>query len=337
MAQEIAAIPDVVARQPEGLAQPLKELIARLGRRPPRVVVTRARGSSAHAATFGKHMIERYLGLPVAEAAPSIASVYGQRLDLRDQLVLAISQSGKSDDLIAFVDQAAASDALTVAVTNDGNSPLATACDITMPIGAGQELSVAATKTFVATVCALLALTALWSRNRLLETAVQRLPQRLGKASGLDWGQGIGALATRRASLVTIGRGPTLGIAREAALKLKETCNLHAEAFSGAEFLHGPVTLVSDQYPVLMFMPTDVAAPGMRALAADLRMKKTNLFVAEPGENAPGRLPALAAEQPEADALCLVQSFYAMALRLAERLGVDVDRPRNLNTITRTT
>ena len=137
-------------------------------------------------------------------------------------------------------------------------------------------------------------------------------------------------------SMVAIGRGPTLAIAREASLKLKETCRLHAEAFSGAEFLHGPVALVSSRYPVLMLMPTDAAAQGMRQLAADLQAKGTALFATESGGSGAGRLPALTADHPETDAVCLIQSFYAMLIRLAERLGTDVDRPRHLRKVTRT-
>jgi glucosamine--fructose-6-phosphate aminotransferase (isomerizing) len=144
-----------------------------------------------------------------------------------------------------------------------------------------------------------------------------------------------GALAGA-SSLVTIGRGPTLPIAREASLKLKETCHLHAEAFSGAEFLHGPVALVSPRYPVLMFMPTDEAAPGMAGLAAALRRKGTALFTTQAGVGRDGRLPALASDHPETDAVCLIQSFYAMLIGLAERLGANVDRPRHLKKVTRT-
>ena len=127
-------------------------------------------------------------------------------------------------------------------------------------------------------------------------------------------------------SLVTTGRGPTLAIAREAALKLKETCNLHAEAFSGAEFLHGPVALVSPDYPILMFMPTDAAAEGMQRLAADLRGKGAALFTSGT-ETGGGVLPALAPDQPEADAVCLIQSFYCMIVRLADALGMDAGSP----------
>jgi len=334
-AQEIAAAPQVVAQQATALAEPLARLVARLAHTPPQVVVTCARGSSAHAATFGKHLIERYLGIPVAAAAPSIASVYRRSLRLKDQLVLVISQSGKSDDLIAFAEAAHRAGAVTVAVTNDSAAPLAATCPFVLPIGAGPELSVAATKTFVATVAALIRLTAAWTGMQELSTALARLPPRLAAAAELDWRPAADALAGAN-SLVTIGRGPTLAIAREAALKLKETCNLHAEAFSGAEFLHGPVALVSARYPVLMFMPGDAAAAGLAELATWLSGKGSILFATAPGGGAPHRLAALPAEQPETDAVCLIQSFYTLIVSLAERLGTDIDRPRNLNKVTRT-
>jgi glutamine---fructose-6-phosphate transaminase (isomerizing) len=335
MAHEIAEAPHAVAWQAAGLAQPIAELVARLKRRPPQVVVTCARGSSAHAATYAKHLIERSIGAPVAEAAPNITSVYGRRLNLRDQLFLAISQSGRSDDLIEMTLSASSAGALTVAMVNATDGPLTRVCDIVLPIGAGPELSVAASKTFVATLSAIQRLVAVWTSDAALTRAVDALPELLAEATALDWSEATTALG-RTTSLVTIGRGPTFAIAREASLKLKETCNLHAEAFSGAEFLHGPVALAAARYPILMFMPNDQAAPGMLQLAADLRRKGVSLLATESGNPAPGRLPALPPQHPEADAVCLVQSFYAMLIRLAERLGLDVDRPRHLQKVTRT-
>lgn len=335
MAEELAEAPMVVLRQEEVLARPIAELVARLERRPPRVVVTCARGSSAHAAAFGKHLIERYVGIPVAPAAPSISSIYGGELRLKDELVLAISQSGRSEDLLAMTRSAKRSGALTVAVTNAEDSPLAQSCDVVLPICAGPELSVAATKTFIGTAAALARLVAVWSGNDYMERAISRLPERLASAAALDWSSVVPTLADA-ASLVIIGRGSTLAIAREAALKLKETCHRHAEAFSGAEFMHGPVSLVSGRYPILMLMPTDEAAPGMSDLADELRRMGSALFVAGPRAASPGGLPALIADQPEADAICLIQSFYAMAVQLAERLKVDVDRPRHLKKVTNT-
>jgi glucosamine--fructose-6-phosphate aminotransferase (isomerizing) len=334
-ALEIREAPEAVRGQQRTLAQPVAEFAARLKRRPPQVVVTCARGSSAHAATFGKHLIERYLGIPVAAAAPNIASVYGGKLHLRDQLFLGISQSGSSADLIAMAERARASGAVTACIVNATDSPLAAECDIVLPMNAGLELSVSATKTFIATLSALLRLTAAWTGDLKMADAVDRLPDRLAAASDLDWSLALDALAGA-ASLVTIGRGPTLAIAREAALKLKETCNLHAEAFSGAEFLHGPVALVSPEYPILMFNPADAAAKGMRQLAANLREKDTALFTTDRDEDPGGGLPVLPPDHADADAVCLIQSFYVMVVRLAQRLGTDVDRPRYLRKVTST-
>lgn len=331
MAAELKEAPEAVRRQTPGLSQPLKELIARLRRVPPSLVVTCARGSSAHAATFGKHLIERHIGIPVAAAAPNIATVYRRRMRLKNQLLLTISQSGRSDDLTEFTEMAKAAGAVTVAIVNDTDSPLAVASDIAMPMAAGPELSVAATKSFVTSLTVLLRFTAAWSEDEPLHAAVERLPERLTGTTALDWSAALGALATAN-SLITIGRGPTLAVAREAALKLKETCGLHAEAFSGAEFRHGPVTLVSPLYPVLLFMPTDEAATGLRELAADLRRKGAALFSTGHDE----ALPALAPDHPDADAVCLIQSFYALAVRIAGERGTDVDRPRHLQKVTRT-
>ena len=335
MAEEIREAPGAVARQENELRPPLLDLVRRLRLQPPRVVVTCARGSSAHAATFGKHLIERAIGVPVAAAAPSISTVYGRRLALDGQLFLAVSQSGRSDDLIEQTQAAKAAGALTAALVNDATSPLAATCDIALPMAAGPEISVAATKTFVASLAALLRLVGLWAEDPSMARATDDLPARLEAASALDWGAALDRLVEAE-SLVTIGRGPTLAIAREASLKLKETCHLHAEAFSGAEFLHGPVTLVSSRYPVLLFMPGDAAAPGLARLAENLRDKDASLFVAGPGAEVRERLPALPVGQPDADAICLIQTFYGLAGRLAALRGLDVDRPRHLQKVTRT-
>ena len=187
MEAEMREAPDVVARQSELLARPLCELAIRLKQMPPDVVVTCARGSSAHAANFGKYLIERHLGVPVAAVAPSIMTIYRRRLRLRRQLFLTISQSGRSDDLVEAASSAKTFGALTVAIVNDTGSPLASACDIVLPMAAGQELSVAATKTFIASVAILLNLTANWASEHAIKVALDRLPDRLSTAVQLDW------------------------------------------------------------------------------------------------------------------------------------------------------
>ena len=335
MVSDMREAPEAVRRQDEVLAGVLPALAERLLRKPPQVVVTCARGSSAHAATFAKHLIERYLGIVVAAAAPSITTIYHQRLRLADQLFVAISQSGESSDIIEQAVAARACGALTACITNELGSALAQASEFVLPMAAGPELSIPATKTFVASVAALARLVAFWAKSTALASALRALPDRLAAASELDWSCLLESFADAE-SLVAIGRGPTLAIAREAALKLKETSDLHAEPFSAAEFLHGPIALVSPRYPVLMFAPTDAAAAGMTQLATDLRAKGAAAFITSSEKSTPDRLPALPPHHPETDAICLVQSFYAMAVRLAALRGRNADRPRHLRKITRT-
>ena len=336
MAGELREAAAAVRRQTQTLAEPLSALARRLIRQRPRVIVTCARGSSAHAATFGKHLFERHLGVPVAAAALNIASVYHRSLDLRDQMLLVISQSGRSDDLIETAAMARAAGAITAAIVNDLTGPLAQTVEIVLPLAAGPELSVAATKSFVASLAALLQLVATWTGDAAMAAACARLPNRLAEAGELDWSPAIEPLA-RATSMVAVGRGPTLAIAREAALKLKETCDLHAEAFSAAEFRHGPIALVSSAYPILALAPTDESAVGLAKLVADLRRKGAHVFVTAPGSARRGRrLPVLDSDHPDADAICLIQSFYAFLVRLAAHRGTDVDRPRHLQKVTRT-
>jgi glutamine---fructose-6-phosphate transaminase (isomerizing) len=334
MASELAEAPAAVLAQAHEFAAPLAALMARLARRSPDVVVTCARGSSAHAATFAKHLIERYVGIPVAAAAPNITSVYHRRLALKDQLFLAISQSGSSDDLIETAAAARAADAVTAAIVNDARSPLAKTCEFVLPMAAGPELSVAATKTFIASLSASLRLIAQWSGDKNIGAACERLPARLARAAELDWSEALPPL-TRATALIAIGRGPTLAIAREAALKLKETCALHAEAFSSAEFRHGPMALVTDALPVLMLTPGDASAMGFADLAADLRTAGARVLTAG-ADGASGGLPALAPDQADADAICVIQSFYAFLLRLAQARGANADQPPHLQKVTRT-
>src|SRR5213080_3157065 len=160
---ELREAPGAIRQQRCGLAAPVAELVGFLARNAVQVVVTCARGSSAHAATFGKHLIERHLGIPVAAMAPNIATVYRRSLRLDGQLFLAISQSGRSDDLVETAAMARDAGAVTAAFVNISESPLAAACEFVLPIGAGPELSIAATKSFIATLAALLRLLAAWS------------------------------------------------------------------------------------------------------------------------------------------------------------------------------
>jgi glucosamine--fructose-6-phosphate aminotransferase (isomerizing) len=335
MEADLREAPGVLWRQREVLAESLRDLAAVLKSMGPRVVITCARGSSANAAVFGKHLIERYIGIPVAAAAPSIITLYRRRLLLDGQLFLSISQSGRSDDLVECATAARNSGAFTVAIVNDTASPLAASSNLVLPMAAGPELSVAATKTFIGSLGALLGLVATWAGDWAMKDALERLPDRLASATELDWANAHETVCEAK-NLITLGRGSTLAIAQEASLKLKEVCDIHAEAVSAAEFQHGHVALVSRKFPIIIFMPTDQAADGLKELAGSLSAKSDSVFVTGCGIGRAHRLATLSSDYPETDAVCLIQSFYGQIIRVAEQLGIDVDRPGHLTKITRT-
>src|SRR5258705_247890 len=201
----------------------------------PKAVVTCARGSSDHAATFAKYLIETRAGVLTSSAAPSIASVYGAQQDMRGCLFLAISQSGRSPDLVAATEAARDAGAIIVALVNEEDAPLAAAADHAIPLCAGAEESVPATKSFIAALGAIVHLVAEWTRDVELREALVETPAALERAWALDWSAGVAPLEQAN-HLYVIARGPGLAIPQEAALKCKEVCALDAEAFSSAEW-----------------------------------------------------------------------------------------------------
>ncbi|WP_292235841.1 SIS domain-containing protein, partial [Mesorhizobium sp.] len=278
MRREIDEIPEATARLLDGSAKVLAEAGRAIRERDPHFVVTVARGSSDHAATFMKYAVELTAGLAVASVGPSIASIYGAKLRLAGSACLAISQSGKSPDIVAMAETARAGGALTVAITNTADSPLARASDYAIDILAGPERSVAATKTFVNSAVAGLALMAHATGDQALLSALARLPEHFGKAIACDWMALAGALETPR-SLFILGRGPSAAIANEAALKFKETCAMHAEAYSAAEVMHGPLALVGPGFPVLALAARDGSEPSVAEAADSLAGKGAAVFV----------------------------------------------------------
>ena len=203
----------------------------------PRAVVTCARGSSDHAATFARYLIETRAGVLTSHSAPSVSSLYATKPDFESVLFIAISQSGASPDLLAAA--SAAREAGAGLVVNADGSPLSRCAHHTIPLHAGEETSVAATKSYIASLAAVVHFVAAWTRDRDLEEALAQAPDLLARAWLLDWSAAIPVFRAAD-SLYVIGRGLGLGIAREAALKFKETCGMHAEAFSAAELRHGP-------------------------------------------------------------------------------------------------
>ena len=336
MFREAAEAAEVVARQLAANRPRLTELAARLRARPPRAVVTFGRGSSDNAATFARYLIETRLGVLTASAPPSVTSVYDASPRMEDMLVLAISQSGRSPDLLAAAQAAADRGAYVVALVNDDSSPLAEQADVAIPLLAGPEVSVAATKSFIASLSAVVQLAALWTQDSELLAAVESLPGNLAAAWTLNW-DGAKARLLGARDLYVLGRGVGFGVAQEAALKLKETCGLHAEALSSAEVRHGPMALVREGFPVLALVQDDESREGVEAVVRQCLAQGAQVLKAG-GAPQPGAfdLPVLGAH-PLVEPIAMTQSFYRMACELAVARGFDPDRPPHLKKVTETT
>jgi len=336
MRAEVEEIPEAAARFLAGSGDAVAAAAARLRELDPGLLVTVARGSSDHAATYLKYAVELAAGLPVASVGPSIASIYGKRLRLGGAACIGISQSGRSPDIVAMMTGAREGGALTLAIVNDAASPLAEAADHPLALQAGPERSVAATKSFVVSVMAGLALLAEWRQDADLRAAVARLPADLARALGCDWTPLADRLEKARA-LYVLGRGPGYAIASEMALKFKEICVMQAASYSAAEVLHGPSAIVGDGFPVLALGVADAALTQVVATAERLAGQGADVFLTAPG-GAPGvvRLPAVEGLHPLTAPLALAPAFYAFIEALARRRGLDPDAPPNLMKVTAT-
>ncbi len=334
MFREAGEASAVVRRQCAANAELMVFLGERLRALKPKAVVTCGRGSSDHAATFAKYLIETRLGVPTSSAALSVSSIYAAHPMLDGALFIAISQSGQSPDLLTTVKAAKDAGAFVIALVNVETSPLAKVADALVALNAGPEKSVAATKSYIASLSALIHLVTAWSGDRELEQALNRLPDLLDQSWPLDWRGAVDHFKDAR-GLYVIGRGLGYGVAQEAALKLKETCGLHAEAFSAAEVRHGPMAIVGKDFPVLMLAQDDETKDSVQDLAVEFAARGANVVMA--GADAPGvvTLPTLAAH-PVVEPVLMIQSFYRMAAALALARGHDPDRPPHLNKVTET-
>lgn len=333
MFREAAEAADAVRRQETASAE-LDRIGKALRERAPKVVITCARGSSDHAATFAKYAIETRIGVPVASAAPSIASVYDSSLRVDGGACLAISQSGRSPDLLATVASLKEAGAWVLVLVNDTGSPLADIADEVVDLAAGEERSVAATKSFIASLAAIARVVTEWSDDDELRDDLRKLPTLLTQAWQLDWSPLVSPLANAT-DLYVLGRGLGYAIAQEAALKLKETSQLHAEAFSTAELRHGPMALVRDGFPVLMFGQADETGRDVEETARSLVERGARVLLA--GAEVPGTTPlpsirCAALLEP----IVRIESFYRAANALALARGLDPDRPPHLAKVTET-
>ncbi len=335
MRLEIEEIPAVAERLLAASRTEFAVAGAALRRRDPAMIVTVARGSSDHAAAYLKYAIELVAGVPVASVGPSIMSIYGRELRLSSAAAIAISQSGKSPDIVAMTKAARQSGALTLALTNTPGSPLAEAADLALDLRAGPERSVAATKSFVSSVIAGLGILGHWRDDASLLAALARLPEALTRAVTLDWSAIAGALTPQR-SLFVLGRGPGFALAQEAALKFKETCGIHAEAYSAAEVLHGPARIIEAGFPLLAFAARDAAEQGVAEVADQLAAQGARVFATTARATRAETLAAAPTGHPITDALPLIVTFYGFVEALSRSRGLDPDHPPHLSKVTET-
>lgn len=297
--------------------------------------VTVARGSSDHASSYIGYLIMARLGRLVTSLPMSLVTLYKSPLQSEGLLALSVSQSGQSPDVVEPIRYFRSGGASTIALVNDIDSPLAQAAEWALPLRAGQERSVAATKSFITSLTAGARLVAEWQDDAELKTALQALPEALRRASQVDWSAAVEVLAPAR-NIMVVGRGISFPIAQEAALKFKETSALQAEAFSGAEIKHGPMALIDDGYPLLIFATRGPAQAGLVALADEMRGRGARVLLAAPEDVAGRDLDLPIAGHPDLDPIAAIQAFYVMAARLSRARGLDPDRPRHLSKVTRT-
>ncbi|WP_434578323.1 SIS domain-containing protein [Pseudomonas sp. Z5-35] len=335
MLEEALASSEAVERQLRQLDPALQEIAGRLRRQPPQVAMTVARGSSDHAASYFAYLTMQQLGLPVASLPMSVVTMQQAPLKVSGQVAFAFSQSGQSPDLVNSLRLLRKRGALSVALVNAADSPLEAACEFSVPLCAGIESSVAATKSFIATLSASARLVAHWKDDGELLEAGIALPEGLREAASQDWSAAVETLRDSQ-RLMVIGRGAGFAIAQEAALKFKETSAIQAEAFSSAEVRHGPMALIDEDYPLLVFAPRGAEQAGVLSLAADMRQRGARVLLAAPDDIAERDLTLSRAEHPALDPILAIQSFYGMAATLAVARGLDPDQPRHLSKVTRT-
>lgn len=338
MLNETQSIPAVLQRMLDDDSA-VTALADRLARNLPDLMMTVARGSSDHAAAYFAHLMMCRIGIPSLSMPLSLVSLNQPPLRFNNAWVAALSQSGKSPDLIASVRYLKSRGARATALVNTPDSPLAAIADGEVLLPAGLEQSVAATKSYVAMLMAAAQTVGYLERNLGIKSdllqALQTLPRQMERAVEADWPRAIEVL-TPVDKMLVIGRGPALPIAMEAALKLKETCGIQAEAFSSAEVKHGPMEIITEGYPVLVFAPAGPEQAGTLAFAQEMRTRGARVLVAATENNDGVDLPSARTDHAMLEPFTLIQSFYVLAEALAKARGCNPDQPRYLKKVTET-
>ena len=304
----------------------VEEVAGEIKKFSPHSVMIVGRGSSDHAGVFAKYLVEIETGVPTFAAAPSVATIYNRQLNLKGTLAIIISQSGRSPDILEQARQTKAAGAFCIALLNDTSAPLADIVDHVIPLNVGEEKSVAATKSYLATLSAILQIVAYWKQDQDLIESLKSIPLALHQAVEADAQLELDDLDGIR-NLVVLGRGLGYAISKEIALKLKEVCSIHAEAFSSAEFLHGPVTLVESKLKVLDVQVADESAEAHKDMVIEIIERGADLVHLHQVE------PKL---HPRIAPLAVLQRFYLDIERIAVARGLNPDQPGGLKKVTET-
>jgi len=335
MAAEIRAAADVLAAQAVRVGAMLPAVVAAIRSIACRHAVTIARGSSDHAAGYLGYLLMQH-GLWATSLPLSIVTLHRAVPRCEGMAAIALSQSGRSPDLVAALETLGRSGALTIAMVNDEGSPLAAAASHLLPLGAGREASVAATKSCVAQFALSARLVAAVSSDRALTVALDGLPERVSQAVAVrGWDECDHAFATVD-RLCVLGRGLGLAVAREVALKLKEVCGIQAEAFSSAEWRHGPMSLLAAGYPVLIMATGGREEGELLRLAAELRTLGAEVRLVGRAGQAGVDWSCIAANDARLDPVCMLVQAYRWVEAMARRRGRDPDRPPYLSKVTET-
>ena len=297
-----------------------------------------ARGTSDNAAHYLKQLIEVELGIPVGLASPSVVSVYGAELKYPDTLVIALSQSGQSPDLVSYVKAAKEGGGLTVGLTNDVNSPLAKAVELHLDLLAGQEIAVAATKSYTAQLFASYLLVNYWKGiTPNLEGVVEEAVRILGTIDGLEK---VLSLLGTKSSIVALGRGFSYGNARELALKVQETSHIPVQGMSSADYLHGPIAAVDEETRVLVLSPRGASSDGLKEAVPKLRaITKHLIWIGDDSWVKEGELTLIGSkiENEKISTILDAMMLQMVACRFAIKNGFDPDSPKGLSKVTLTT
>ncbi len=339
---EIREQPAVLRRLLAEGREPVERIAAAIGRHEIDTVVIAARGTSDHAAIYAQYLFGAHHRLPVALAAPSLVSLYGVAPRFGRSLVVGISQSGASPDVVGVIEAARRQGAPTIAITNTPNSALATSAEHAIDLGAGPEQAVAATKTYTAQLLAVAMLSAAMRGDAAAFLALDGLPEAVAATLGLEPdAERIAVSLADRPGCVVLGRGFEYATAREWALKLKELARVLADPYSSADFQHGPLALVDPGFPVLAVAPSGPPLAGIAELLADLRNRLHADLVVVSDRDEVLALGAAGLRLPAGlpDWLMPLVSIVPgqlLAMHLATARGLDPDTPRHIRKVTRT-